>query len=160
MNTSFIFLARIFAVRFLNINQNKKKKYIYIYINQLHLKSEAEPSDISLPGPKTHHTEVFRSALGAVEVAGQQHVFDVVTRAVVKLPHVEGTWFEVVEVGFDLQALQHALLHEVDVPDLMPDRREEKKSVLKSAFILNANLTLCNLGNESAAHHHTERSTS
>lgn len=85
-------------------------------------------------GPNTHHFEVFRSALGAVEVAGQQHVFNVVTCAVVELPHVEGAWLEVVEVGSDLQALQHALLHQVHVPDLMPDTTE--KTSLKTEMFL------------------------
>lgn len=68
----------------------------------------------------THHFEVLRSALGPVEVAGQQHVVDVVAGAVVELPHVKGSWLEIVEVRFDFQALQNTLLHQVDVPDLVP----------------------------------------
>lgn len=55
-----------------------------------------------------------------MEVAGQQHVADVVPGAVVELAHVEGARLEVVEVGFHLQALQNSLLHKVYVPDLIP----------------------------------------
>lgn len=69
---------------------------------------------------QTYHFEVLRSALGAVEVAGEQHVVDVVTGAVVELQHVEGSRLEIVEVGFDLQALQDILFHEMHVPDLIP----------------------------------------
>lgn len=53
----------------------------------------------------TYHFEVIRSALCAVEVAGQQHVVDVVSGAVVEFPHVERSRLKIVEVGFDLQAL-------------------------------------------------------
>lgn len=62
-----------------------------------------------------------------MEVAGEQHVVDVVTRAVVKFPHVERSRFEVVEVGFDLQTLQDALLHQVNVPDLVPAQTERRR---------------------------------
>lgn len=68
----------------------------------------------------THHFKVLCSALGAVEVAGQQHVLDVVAGAVVELPHVKGSRLEIVEVRFHFEALQNALLHQVDVPDLVP----------------------------------------
>lgn len=51
---------------------------------------------------KTYHFEVLCSALGAVEVAGEEHVVDVVPGAVVEFPHVEGSWLEIVEIGFDL----------------------------------------------------------
>lgn len=68
----------------------------------------------------THHFEVLCSALGAVEVAGQQHVLDVVASAVVELPHVEGSRLEIVEVRLHFEALQNALLHQVYVPDLVP----------------------------------------
>ena len=61
----------------------------------------------------THDFEVFRSALQAPEVAGEQHVADVVARTVVELPHVEGPRLEVVEVRFELQGLQNILLHQV-----------------------------------------------
>lgn len=50
----------------------------------------------------THHFEVLWSALGAVKVAGEQHVVDVVAGAVVEFPHVERSWFEIVEIGFHL----------------------------------------------------------
>lgn len=68
----------------------------------------------------THHFKVLCSALGAVKVAGQQHVFDVVAGAVVELPHVKGPRLEIVEVRFHFEALQDALLHQVYVPDLIP----------------------------------------
>lgn len=68
----------------------------------------------------TYHFEVLCSALGAVEVAGEQHVFDIVAGAVVEFPHVEGSRLKVAEVSFDLEALQNALLHEVRVSDLIP----------------------------------------
>lgn len=74
----------------------------------------------------THHFKVLGSALGALEVAGQQHFVDVVAGAIVELPHVERPRLEVVEIGFDLQALQDALLHEVHVPDLVPVRRQTR----------------------------------
>lgn len=70
---------------------------------------------------RTHHFKVLCSALGAVEVAGQQHVGDVVAGAVVELPHVKGSRLEIVEIRFHFKALQNALLHHVDVPDLVPD---------------------------------------
>lgn len=69
----------------------------------------------------TYHFKVLCSALGAVEVAGQQHVVDVVAGAVVELPHVEGSRLEVVEIRFHFKALQNALLHQVYVLDLVPD---------------------------------------
>lgn len=78
----------------------------------------------------TYHFEVFCSALGAMEVAGEQHVVDVVTGAVVKLPHVEGSRLEIVEVSFDFQALQDALFHQVNVPDLIPAQTNRKKKSL------------------------------
>jgi len=74
----------------------------------------------------TYHLEVLRSALGAVEAAGQQHVADVVAGSVVELPHVEGSRLEIVKVGFDLEALQDALLHEVYVSDLVPGRETDR----------------------------------
>lgn len=67
----------------------------------------------------THHFEVLCSALGAVEVAGQQHVLDVVASTVVELSHVKGSRLEIVEVRFHFEALQNALLHQVYVPDLV-----------------------------------------
>lgn len=73
-----------------------------------------------VPRADTHHFKVLSSALGALEVAGQQHLVDVMASAVVKLPHVEGTWLEVMEISLHLQALQDALLHQVHVPDLIP----------------------------------------
>ena len=53
----------------------------------------------------THDFEVLGSAFQASEVAGEQHVADVVARAVVELPHVEGPRLEVVEVRFELEGL-------------------------------------------------------
>lgn len=60
-------------------------------------------------------------------MAGQQHFIDVVAGALVKLPHVERPRLEVMEISFDLQALQDALLHEVHVPDLVPGLKTRKK---------------------------------
>lgn len=92
---------------------------------------------------KTYHFEVLCSALGAVEVAGEEHVVDVVPGAVVEFPHVEGSWLEIVEIGFDLQALQNALLHEMYVPDLVPGkktpRQTEKRGQRNFSHISNAN---------------------
>lgn len=68
-----------------------------------------------------YHFKVLCSALGAVKVAGQQHLLDVVTGAVVELSHVKGPRLEIVEVRFHFEALQNALLHQVYVPDLVPD---------------------------------------
>lgn len=70
---------------------------------------------------RTYHFKVLSSALGAVEVAGQQHVADVVARAVVELPHVKGSRLVIVEIRFHFQALQNVLLHQMYVPDLVPD---------------------------------------
>lgn len=50
---------------------------------------------------QTHHFEVLCSALCAVKVTGQQHVVDVVARAVIKFPHVEGPGLKIVKVSFD-----------------------------------------------------------
>lgn len=72
----------------------------------------------------TYHFKVLCSALGAVEVAGQQHVVDVVAGAVVELPHVKGSRLEVVEIRFHFKALQNALLHQMYVPDLVPDGKD------------------------------------
>lgn len=80
----------------------------------------------------TYHFKVLRSALGAVEVAGQQHVVDVVAGAVVELPHVKGSRLEVVEIRFHFQALQNALLHQVDVPDLVPDGEDSPVRICQS----------------------------
>lgn len=56
-----------------------------------------------------------------MEVAGQQHVVDVVARAVVELPHVKGPRLEIVEIRFHFKALQNTLLRQMNVPDLVPD---------------------------------------
>lgn len=70
----------------------------------------------------THHFEVLGAALDSSVVAGQQHVLDVVSRSIVELAHVEGPRFEGQEVSLDLQGLQNALLHQVSVPDLIPEK--------------------------------------
>lgn len=76
----------------------------------------------------TYHFEVLCSALCAMEVAGEQHVLDVMTCAIIKFPHVEGSRLEVVEVGFDLQTLQNTLLHKVNVPDLISGQTHKTRS--------------------------------
>lgn len=68
----------------------------------------------------THHVEVISTALGAPVEAGEQHVFDVVARSVIELPHVEGPGLVVVEVGPLLQDLQDVFLHQVRISDLVP----------------------------------------
>lgn len=70
----------------------------------------------------THHIEVISTALGASIEAGQQHVFDVVARSVVKLAHVEGAGLVVVKVSPLLQDLQNVLLDQVRVSDLVPGK--------------------------------------
>lgn len=82
----------------------------------------------------TYHFEVLRSALCAVKVAGEEHVVDVVAGAVVEFPHVEGSRLEVVEISFDLEALQNALLHEVYVPDLIPGQTDGQKWEARESF--------------------------
>lgn len=77
-------------------------------------------------GEKTYHFEIFWPALCAVEMAGKQHVLDVVTCAVIEFPHVEGSWLEVVEVSFDFQALHDTFLHEMYVPDLIPGKTDQQ----------------------------------
>lgn len=81
-----------------------------------------------------YHFEVLRSALSPVEVAGQQHVIDVVTCAVVKFPHVEGSRLEIVEVSFDLQTLKNTLLHKMNVPDLISGQTERKREVKETSY--------------------------
>lgn len=71
----------------------------------------------------THHFEVFSTALHPPVEAGQQHVLDVVARAVVELAHVEWAGLVVVEVGPLLQELQDIFLHQVWVPDLVPEQK-------------------------------------
>lgn len=61
-----------------------------------------------------------------MKVAGEEHVVDVVAGAVVELPHVKGSWLEIVEISFYLQALQDALLHEMYVPDLVPEKKTDR----------------------------------
>lgn len=73
-----------------------------------------------------YHFEVLSSALGAVEVAGEKHLVDVVASAVVELQHVEGSWLEIVKVGFDLQALQDTFLHKMQVFDLIPAQTDKQ----------------------------------
>lgn len=68
----------------------------------------------------THHFEVFGAALHPAVVAWEQHVLDVVARPVVEFAHVEGAGLVAVEVGPLLQGLQHVLLDQVGVPDLVP----------------------------------------
>lgn len=75
----------------------------------------------------TYHFEVVSSALSPLEVAGEQHVIDVVACTVIKLPHVKGSWLEIVEVSFDLQALHNALLHKVNVPDLISGKTARRR---------------------------------
>lgn len=70
----------------------------------------------------THHFEVFSAALHPTVVAGEQHVLDVVARPVVEFAHVEGAGLVAVKVGPLLQSLQHVLLHQVRVPDLVPGK--------------------------------------
>lgn len=94
-----------------------------LVLNQFGLHDNHKPSLRGIM-ERTHHFKVLRSALGAVEVAGQQHVVDVVAGAVVELPHVKGSRLEVVEIRFDLKALQNALLHQMYVPDLVPAGEE------------------------------------
>lgn len=87
-----------------------------------------------MPREITYHFEVLRSALGAMKVAGEQHVADVVTGAVVEFTHVEGSRLEIMEVSFDLQALQNALLHKMHVPDLIPGKTDRQKERSKKYF--------------------------
>ena len=68
----------------------------------------------------THHCEVLGAALGAPVVAGQEHVLDVVARAVVELAHGERPRLVAVEVRLLLQHLQHVLFDQVGVADLVP----------------------------------------
>lgn len=51
---------------------------------------------------KSYHFEVLCSALGAMKMAGQEHVVDVVTGAVIELPHVERSRLKIMEIGFHL----------------------------------------------------------
>lgn len=74
-----------------------------------------------------------------MEMAGQQHVVNVMAGAVVEFPHVKRSRLEIVKVSFELQALQHALLHKVYVPDLIPGNRKI------FPFILHANVIPFNL---------------
>lgn len=75
----------------------------------------------------THHFEVFGAALNPAVVAGEQHVLDVVARPVVELAHVEGAGLVAIEVGPLLQGLQHILLDQVRVPDLVPGNERIKR---------------------------------
>lgn len=83
----------------------------------------------------THHFEVLWSALCAVEVAGQQHVVNVVTGTVVEFQHVKRSRLEILEVSFQLQAFQNALLHEMYVPNLIPRETEKSALILHAKFM-------------------------
>lgn len=76
----------------------------------------------------THHSEVLSAALHPAVVARQQHVLDVMARPVVELTHVKGAGLEVEEVSFDLQGLKNALLNQVSVSDLIPEKGTERES--------------------------------
>ncbi len=67
-----------------------------------------------------------------MKVAGEQHVVDVMAGAVVEFPHVEGSWLEIMEIGFHLQALQDTLLHKMYVPDLIPGKMGRQKDTSKT----------------------------
>lgn len=80
----------------------------------------------------THHFEVFGAALHPAVVAGEQHVLDVVARSVVELAHVEGAGLVAVKVGPLLQDLQHVLLDQVRVPDLVPGKLRSRVLYISS----------------------------
>lgn len=75
---------------------------------------------------RTHHFEVFGSTRFPPEVAREKHVSDVVARSVVELEHVKRARFKVLEVSFDLQCLQDALLDQVNIPNLVSETEGEK----------------------------------
>lgn len=75
---------------------------------------------------RTHHFEVFWPTRLPPEVAREKHVSDVVARSVVELEHVKWARLKVLEVGFDLQSLQNALLDQVNVPNLVSETEGEK----------------------------------
>lgn len=70
-----------------------------------------------------------------MKVAGEQHFVDVVACAVVEFKHVEGSRLEIMKIGFDLEALQDALLHKMYVPDLIPGRTDREKERSKKYSI-------------------------
>lgn len=70
----------------------------------------------------SYHFEILCAAFRSSVVTGQQHFFDVVTRAVVELAHVKGPGLEAGEVRPFLQSLEDAVLHQVCVPDLIPEQ--------------------------------------
>lgn len=75
------------------------------------------------PHQGTHHLEVFSATDLSPEVAGQQHVSNVVPSSVIELTHVEGFGFEAAEVGFVLQYLQLLFVCHLCVWYLIPGAR-------------------------------------
>lgn len=76
----------------------------------------------------SHHFEILGAAFHSSVVAGQQHVFDVVTRAVVELAHVKRAGLKAGEIRFILQGHEDALLHQVCVPDLISDNKHKTQT--------------------------------
>ena len=68
----------------------------------------------------THHLEVLGTADLPPEVAGKQHVSDVVPCTVIKLAHVEGLGLEAAKVGLVLQYLQLLFICHLSVWYLIP----------------------------------------
>lgn len=93
-------------------------------------KAQRNPS-LCIPR-ESHHAEVFGPARRASELAGEQHVFNVVARSIIELPHVEVSWLEEAKVCFALENLHHAFFHQVSVPDLMSVETDTKIARVKS----------------------------
>lgn len=74
--------------------------------------------------PVTHHFEVFSTAGLPSEVAGEQHVSDVMSCSIVELTHVEGLGLEATEVGLVLQYLQLLFVSHLCVRYLIPGAQE------------------------------------
>lgn len=94
----------------------------------MRLEVKGAQRNLSLCIPReSHHTEVFGSARQASELAGQQHVFNVVSCSIIELPHVEVSWLEVeAKVCFALENLHHTFFNQVSVPNLMSIKTDTK----------------------------------
>lgn len=96
------------------------------------LEAKGAQRNLSLCIPReSHHAEVFGSARRASELAGQQHVFNVVSCSIIELPHVEVSWLEEAKVCFALENLHHAFFNQVSVPNLMSIETDRHKNSKK-----------------------------
>lgn len=101
-----------------------------------HLRAEIQKTTASQSKRKctTHHFEIFRPTQFPPEVAREKHVPDVMARSIIELEHVKRARLKVLEVSFDLQSLQNALLDQVNIPNLISETEEKNAEIMLQSF--------------------------